>query len=433
MEKQSYDVIVIGGGPAGMMAAICAASDGASVLLLERNESLGKKLLLTGHGRCNITNTQALERLPEKYFEQGRFLNSEFHRYSPQRVREIFEEWGVPTHEEENGRIFPDSQKSKTVLDALLQTIQASKIEVHCSEAVQALYKEKENWKVVTEEDFHYASSVVLACGGKAFPQTGSIGDGLRLASKVGHTIQPLVPALAPILIREESGVATLSGITIPDVALKLMVEDKKIAQSEGDLLFTHQGFSGPSAMRLSRNLPEPEKTECYRNGHVKVVVNMLPKWQQDELNEHLILAMSASPNRPIRRIVKELSGLPERVVDYVLGEDARELLCHEVTKVARRTILRNLQESVFTIEKPASWETAYVTRGGVSLKEIQPKTMESKCQAGLFFAGEIMDIDGDSGGYNLQHAWASGAIAGHSCSTLSRMPQTMMDAQNIR
>ena len=440
MAGLTYDVIVVGGGPAGMMAAVCAAQDGARVLLLEKNDALGKKLLLTGHGRCNITNTQALEQLREKYFEQGKFLNSAFRQWTPQRVQDVFQLWGVPNHEEENGRIFPDSQKSKTVLDALVTELENQGVDIRCHAAVQTIYRDKQYWKVVSEEEIFLATAVVLACGGKAFPQTGSTGDGYIWATKMGHTVQPLVPALAPILIRREKDAQTnegevfpMTGVTLSDVALTLMVEDRKVAQSRGDLLFTHQGFSGPAAMRLSRALPEPEKKVLYQTGKVKIVWNLLPNLRQEELQEKLLQAMNAGPNRPIRKIVKEVCALPERVVDFVMGEEARELPCHEVTKGMRQGIVRRLLQFECVVDEPANWENAYVTRGGINLKEIDPKTMASKCQSGIFFAGEVMDVDGDSGGFNLQHAWASGAIAGHSSSTLSKIPQTTIDAQNIR
>lgn len=452
MKGSAYDVIVIGGGPSGLMAAICAAQDGARVLLLEKNDAPGKKLLLTGHGRCNITNMQALEILNEKYFEQAKFLNSAFRKVSPQDVREMFAELGVPTHEEENGRIFPDTQKSKTVLDALLKKLESLGVEIRCQASVRALYREQDIWKVVTDEAQFLVPAVVLACGGQAFPQTGSTGDGYLFATKNGHTVQPLIPALAPIQIRQnhlseqpgakpgeehsteaQDAVFPVTGVTISNVEISVVVEGKRVAKRAGDLLFTHQGFSGPTAMTLSRHLPVPEQMELYQAGQVQILLNYLPDIRPDELDPLLLQKMTEDPNRPIRKVVKEMSQLPERVVAFVLGEEMNERLCHQITKQERKAIVQALQASAFTVDRPASWEVAYVTRGGISLKEIDPKTMQSKLQPGLFFAGEIMDVDGDSGGYNLQVAWASGAVAGHSASTLSTMPQTMMDAQNRR
>lgn len=439
MHGANVDVLVIGGGPAGLMAAITAAREGAQVLLLEKNETPGKKLLLTGHGRCNITNMQAVELLREKYFEQAKFLYSEYKAFGPQAVRDFFAELGVPTHEEEAGRIFPDTQKSKTVLDALLKELERCKVDVRCGQPVCALYPEKELWKVVTEGESFLASSVILTCGGAAFPQTGSTGDGYLLATKLGHSIQPIIPALAPILCRassdnDESDMSIwtkLAGVTIPDVSLSLYHEGKKTAQCTGDLLFTHQGFSGPAAMRLSREMPSPEDTSAFTDGNVQVKLDFVPKWREEEAQARLIEAMQEAPNRPMRKILRETFQLPESVVTCLMGEACKDAPCHEITKIQRQTILRQIKELTCTVDRPASWETAYVTRGGVTLKEIDPKTMQSKRAAGLFFAGEIMDVDGDSGGYNLQHAWASGYVAGHSFSTHNTMPQSTMDAHN--
>ncbi|MBP5418164.1 MAG: NAD(P)/FAD-dependent oxidoreductase [Clostridiales bacterium] len=430
--QKHFDVIVIGAGPSGMMAAITCAESGSSVLLLEKKDRPGKKLLLTGHGRCNMTNLRIPGNFLESYHENARFLTSSFHAFPPEEVRELFQSLGVPSHEEDDGRIFPDSQQAATVCDALERALSDAGVKVLYSSAVSNVAKtgndpeKKENFLVKTENDAYTSRAVILCTGGKSFPHTGSEGDGYHLAAENGHTVTALAPALAPILLssfsdtsmdrREDCGAEfTLAGITLPDVGASLWIDGKKGRSARGDLLFTHQGVSGPAAMQLSRELPAVAGK--YPEGKVRFVIDMLPDLREEEVEERLLSAMTENPNRHMKRLLCETFHLQEKAAILALSGETMDLSANEVRKEVRKTIVRNLKASAFDVEKCTPIDIAYVTRGGVNIKEISPKTMGSKIVEGLFFAGEVMDIDGISGGYNLQHAWASGRAAGKAAS----------------
>lgn len=420
--QKHLDVIVIGAGPSGMMAALSAREQGAAVLLLEKKERPGKKLLLTGHGRCNITNIRIPDNFREAYHENSRFLTSSLHAFPPEAVREYFLSLGIPTHEEDDGRIFPDAQKAASVCEALEKALSQQGVEVLTGASVKSLEKEEDTWIVKTEDEIFESRAVILATGGRSFPLTGSEGDGYTLAKELGHTVTPLAPALAPIFLSafsapsvnsgEDDGEEfTLAGITLLDVGASLWVDGKKVKASRGDLLFTHQGVSGPAAMKLSRELP-PSKGK-YPEKSVQLLIDMLPDLRMEEAEQKLLSAMTENPNRYMKRLLCETFHLQEKAAILVLSGKSMDICAHEVTKEMRKTIVRKLKEGAFDVEKCTPSDIAYVTRGGISVKEIDPKTMGSKVREGLFFAGEVMDIDGISGGYNLQFAWESGRAAG--------------------
>ena len=409
---QVCDVIVIGAGPSGMMAALTAASEGASVLLLEKKEILGKKLLLTGHGRCNITNIRIMDNFRETYHENARFLTSALHAFSPEDVRGFFAALGVPTHEEDAGRIFPDTEKAVTVRDSLATALSRKGVEIVTEAPVKSIGSDPQSnlWYVTTEKDRYLTRSVIIATGGKSFTHTGSEGDGYELAKKSGHSVTELTPALAPLFL---SGLPDMAGITLPDVGTSLTVEGKKPVKAKGDLLFTHQGVSGPAAMSLSRKLP-PE-TGVYPKGKVRFSIDMLPDLREEDVAASLLSAMNENPNRHMKRILCETFHLQEKAAVLVLDRSGvtEDPVANQVTKEVRKKIAESVKNSAFDVEKCTPLDMAYVTCGGVSVQEIDPKTMGSKIREGLFFAGEVMDVDGVSGGYNLQCAWATGRAAG--------------------
>ena len=430
--QKHFDVIVIGAGPSGMMASLQASGQGASVLLLEKKERPGKKLLLTGHGRCNITNIRIPDNFRETYHENGRFLTSSLHAFSPEDVREYFLSLGIPTHEEDDGRIFPDAQKASSVCEALEKALSGNGVVLLTDSPVRSVKKSDGIWTVTTEKDSFSSKAVILSTGGKSFPHTGSEGDGYALAKVNGHEVTELAPALAPIFFSafsdascasrgEDCGAEfTLAGITLPDVETSLWVGGKKVKSARGDLLFTHQGVSGPAAMPLSRELPSSKGK--YPEGYVRFQIDMLPDIREEEVGKMLLQAMTENPNRYMKRLLCETFHLQEKAAVLVLDGKTMDICAHEVTKEMRKAIVRKLKASAFDVEKCTPMDIAYVTRGGVSIKQIDPKTMGSKVQEGLFFSGEVMDIDGISGGYNLQFAWESGRAAGIAAAEYSQV-----------
>lgn len=433
VDRQIYDVIVIGAGPSGMMAALTASSEGAKVLLLEKNPSPGKKLLLTGHGRCNITNIRIMDNYRETYHENARFITSALHAFSPEDVRAFFASIGIPTHKEDAGRIFPDSQKASDVCFALEDAVRKSGAELLAEAAVTSVSLVKDPsgdlWCVKTKDSEYKGRAVVLASGGKSFPHTGSTGDGYRIAENMDHEITPIRPALAPLFLAsfsdpmtdrcEDCGAEfTLAGITLPDVGTALSVDGKTVTRSRGDLLFTHQGVSGPSAMSLSRYLPTD--TGKYPEGKVRLIVDLLPDISEEEAGKNLLSAMTENPNRHMKRLLCETFHFQEKIALLLLGE-TMDLSANQVTKKMRNQITEKIKRSSFDIEKCTPLDMAYVTAGGVSVRQIDPKTMGSKVKEGLFFCGEVIDIDGISGGYNLQNAWSTGRAAGLSAAAFSR------------
>lgn len=409
-------IVVIGGGPAGLMAAITARREGAEVLLLEKTDEPGRKLLLTGHGRCNITNLRAAEDLPRYYFENGRFLTSAFSTFPPEQARAFFREIGVPTHEEEDGRVFPDAQKALAVRDALVRAAEQEGVSIRTGFRVTSILKtEKQDmpWRITSSDEVLFADGVILTTGGASFVRTGSEGDGYALAGMAGHTVTARTPALAPIFLSAftapaEEDSEDMAGLSLSDIGTSLWVQDKKVASARGDLLFTHQGVSGPSIMALTRKLPLDEA--LYRDEKVRLEIDFLPALREEEVEKKLLDAMTENPNRHMKRILCETFSLKEKIAEML---PAMENPANQVTRETRRKIVRGLKASAFAVAKCTPLDMAYVTCGGVCVKEVSPKTMESKKAPGLFLAGEVLDVDGASGGFNLQCAWATGYVAG--------------------
>ncbi|PWL44867.1 MAG: aminoacetone oxidase family FAD-binding enzyme [Clostridiales bacterium] len=403
----NYDLIVIGGGAAGMTAACMAAGQyGKSVLLLERNPRLGKKLLITGKGRCNITNNCDVNGLIANIPRNPRFLYSAFNNFSPQDTISFFESLGVPVKTERGNRVFPQSDRAYDVAAALEQELRRLKVKVRTERALRLLLEDGRVTGVRCESGVEYlAPSVLIATGGKSYPLTGSTGDGYELAKQAGHSVVPPVPSLIPILT-EEKDVKDMQGLSLKNVTLTVSEKGKSIYSELGEMLFTHFGVSGPLILSASAHMREPDK------GRYLMEIDLKPGLTEEQLDKRLLRDFSQNLNRDIINSLGAL--LPRKMIPVVLKRSGIpfETKIHEVTKEQRQTLLRAVK--AFSLH-PTGFrpiEEAIITSGGVDVKEVNPKTMESKLLEGLFFAGEVLDVDGYTGGFNLQIAFATAHLA---------------------
>jgi predicted Rossmann fold flavoprotein len=419
---EQHDVIVIGGGPAGLMAAVAAAEAGARVLLLEKGNRLGRKLIISGGGRCNVTNRKPFEELIRQIPGNGRFMYSALSRFGPEQIIRFFEELGIPLKEEDHGRMFPVSDRAVTVANALIQRIQRLGVTIRLEAPVDRLILTEDRCEGVvlrTGEEIR-ARAVVVAVGGKSVPRTGSTGDGYAWAEAAGHTVTPLYPTEVPLTasdwwVQER----TLQGLSLRDVALTLYdPKGKRLTTERGDMIFTHFGLSGPASLRTSHYV----SVAHLKNGMVplRLTIDLLPDRTVDELvRDGMDLALR-EPKRSVKHLLKPW--LPERIIPLVLGLAGLgpETTCAHLPRERWRAVCQVVKAFPVTVTGTLSLEEAFVTGGGVSVKEIDPKTMQSKLKRGLFFAGEVMDVHAHTGGYNITVAFASGHVAGWSAAKLA-------------
>lgn len=405
--KEKFDVAVIGGGPAGMIAAIKASEKGAAVVLLEKNSTLGKKLLITGGSRCNITQNEFNnKKFVEKIGKQGQFLLSAMSVFGPKEAQEFFEKNGLRTKVERGGRIFPVSGKSQDVLNVLSLCLRQNKVKVLLNqEVVDFNVKEGKIEKVNSKEKEIIAKNFILATGGKAYPCTGSTGDGYLWAQKMGHKIVRPMPALAPIKIKE-NWVSGLSGLTLKNVSVFVFQNNKKQESRFGEMLFTHFGLSGPIILDLSKKIGELMTTG-------KVILKIDLKPALDILTLDKRLQRDFARNKNFRNYLPEL--IPKKLGDLIIGFTgiSPDKKLNSISKEERKKVIDFLKYLELTVEGLAGFRQAIITSGGVDLKEIDSRTMCSKIIKNLFFAGEIIDLDGPTGGYNLQICWSTGYAAG--------------------
>lgn len=407
--KKSYDVIVIGAGTSGMMAAISAAENGADVLLIEKNKKVGKKLLMTGGGRCNVTNHRSVDDLIAHIPGNGKFLYSTFSQFNNFDVMTFFESHGVPLKEEDHGRMFPVTDKSKTIVEGLLQALHEKQVTLLTNTVVtKLLHDETQIQGVRTEFEEFTAPCVILTTGGRTYPSTVATGDGYKMAKKVGHTITPLYPTESP-LISEEPFIKerTLQGISLQDIALSVLDSTGKTVVSHTmDLLFTHFGLSGPAALRCSSFVNQELKSHT----PVTVMLDCFPEKTASELVNELTVAAHSK-----KKLVNALSGiLPERLLEFFIHRLAlSDLVAEQTTEDQLQALAAIMKGFSVTISKTFPLEKSFVTGGGIHLKEVNPKTMESKCINGLYFGGELLDINGYTGGFNITAAFCTGHVAG--------------------
>ncbi|MGI6144282.1 MAG: NAD(P)/FAD-dependent oxidoreductase [Peptococcia bacterium] len=403
-------IVVIGAGAAGMMAAGRAGELGAKVLLLEKNKKPGCKLLITGKGRCNVTNSGDLDTFIRSYHGHGRFLYSAFNRFFNDDLRELLKENGVNLKVERGGRLFPVSDKASDVVQALIKYCQRNKVEIQTEEEVLEIIAEEGRVKgIKTVQGFVACEAVIVATGGKSYAATGSTGDGYKWAKALGHTVIPPRPALVPLNIHE-SWVKELQGLALKNVEVKLLQADKLLGKEFGEMLFTHFGVSGPVILTLSYLVVE----KATQQG-LHLEINLKPALDEQKLDQRLKRDFQKYQRKQLQNALVDL--LPQRLIPVVisLSAIAPTKFVHQITKEERRAIIKTLRNLKMTVLGPRSLSEAIVTAGGVSLQEVNSGTMESKLIQGLYFAGEVLDVDGYTGGFNLQAAFSTGYLAGES------------------
>lgn len=413
------DVIVIGGGPSGLMAAIAAAERGADVLLIDKGDKLGRKLGISGGGRCNVTNAKELDELIRHIPGNGRFLYSAFANFSNRDIIAFFERLGIHLKEEDNGRMFPVSDKAKTVVDALVGKARTLGVQTMVNRPVaEVLYADGQVRGVrLKDGETIHARAVVIATGGKSVPHTGSTGDGYVWAEQAGHSITELYPTEVP-LVSSEPWIRSkeLQGVSLRGVGMTVWnAKGKKVIRHDGDMLFTHFGLSGPIALRCSQFVVKELKKADGPRASVSVTLDLLPDRSEDELYEETLAMMKAESKRAAKNVLKPL--LQERLLLFLLRESgvAAETAYDNIPRQGWRTLARLLKAMPVNVTGTLSLEEAFVTGGGVSLKEVDPRTMQSKITERLFFCGEVLDVHGYTGGYNITAAFATGYTAGMS------------------
>ncbi len=393
-----YDVIVIGAGPSGMMASIIAASKGNNVLLIEKNNRVGKKLELTGGTRCNLTNLKEINHFIKEIPVNNKMLLSALTKFGPNDIYSYFEKLGVSLKVEDNNRVFPISNNAKTIIDVLYKELNKYKVAIHLNEYVEKI-EIKENYKLVaTNKNIYKTKKVIIATGGFTYPQTGSTGDGYKFASLLGHEIVDVYPAETYVISKEA---LPLAGIDLENVVIKF--NNKEI---DGAILFTHKGLSGPSIFKISGEVYQQLKN----NKYVTIVIDLIPNYNIDQL---LIELGKYNQKKEIGNFIKQF--LPKRLVDYIINTHELNDIIGNISRIKRIELLNIFKNFNVIIKGTGSIEESFVTGGGINVKSINPKTMESIVVKGIYFVGEILDIHGNIGGYNITIALSTGYVAGDS------------------
>ena len=400
----NYDGIIIGGGPAGMFAAITAAQQGEKVLLLERNDRLGKKLLITGKGRCNVTNDCAAQEVLQNTPRNGRFLYSAMTAFPPEKTKAFFEERGCALKTERGNRVFPVTDKAMSILECLQNELRRQHVTVKTARVKHILTEDGHVTGVETQYEKIFAKRVILATGGASYPTTGSTGDGYAMAAELGHTIVPAEGSLVPL---ETAGndCPDMQGLSLRNVGVKLLNAKGKVLYKDfGELLFTHFGVSGPTVLSAS----------CHLKGEgCRLVIDLKPALEESKLDDRILRDLDMYQNRAMENALTDL--LPRSMIPVVLRrlEIDPNMQANSLTKQKRRELVQLLKAFSVEITGKRPVAEAIITSGGVKVSEINPKTMESKIVPGLYFAGEIIDCDAYTGGFNLQIAWATAYAAG--------------------
>ncbi|MEI6608479.1 MAG: NAD(P)/FAD-dependent oxidoreductase [Deltaproteobacteria bacterium] len=429
------DIIVIGGGAAGLMAAGRAGAVGAKVLLLEKTDGCGKKILVSGKTRCNLTNSAELKKFISMYGANGRFLHSAFHRFFRPELLSFLEGHGLATKVERGGRIFPVSDDAQDVVKVFKKYLAAGNVKVKLNTSVTSIAIDDEAiFSVKTSTGNYRCAALIIAAGGASWPATGSTGDGCKLSAMLGHSIVKLKPALVPLIVHEQKLAKAMQGVSLRNVRATAfqgeggLIDSTLIPQIDygrgekkvprppliesrfGEMLFTHFGLGGPIILLMSLAI-----NEALEHGRVSILIDLKPALAKDQLHKRLQRDLDQSGKRKITGIIKEY--LPAKMIEPFIEQTFidKETLAHQINAIQREKIVETLKALRFNIKYPLPLEKAIVTAGGVALDEIDPRTMASKKIQGLYFCGEVMDIDADTGGYNLQAAFSTGFVAGDS------------------
>ncbi|AEF94455.1 HI0933 family protein [Desulfotomaculum nigrificans CO-1-SRB] len=410
----NYDVVIVGGGPAGMMAAASAAAHGASVQLLEKNDQLGRKMLITGGGRCNLTNRADVAEMVANIPGNGKFVYSSLHRFSGQDLRNFFKRLGLATKVEDHGRVFPISDKAQDVVNALTKHLHQLGVRISLGTGVTSLMVENNHCRgVMVGETVIRAKAVVLATGGVSYPRTGSTGEGHKMAERVGHHVTKLFPAAVAITCTDPWIVQReVQGLSLANVNITVFnSRDKRLATETGDIIFTHWGLSGPGALRVGRAVALERQREP--DAPIRGALDLFPTRSSEELARELGKLAQAAPKKSVKNLLIML--VPERLVKVLLELAGMppETPGGPLNKTQLAKLADLLKALPVHIKGTRPIEEATVTGGGVNIKEIDPRTMGSKLIRGLFFAGEILDVDAHTGGFNMQVAFSTGYVAG--------------------
>lgn len=396
-------VIIIGGGPAGMLAAIKSKKEKNQVTIIEKNKILGKKMLITGKGRCNITSGVDMSEFIKNVPSNGKFLYSSFKNFTNKDILKLL---NIPVKLERGNRYFPVSDKAKDVVDALEKELSGVEILTNTS-VTKIITKNNEAIGVKTNKGDFFADKIILATGGKSYPLTGSTGDGYEMAKKLGHTITKIKPALVPLVAKKESKIQCqqLQGLSLRNIGLKLFNNNKLIYEDFGEMLFTHYGVTGPIILRASSHLVRQELN------NPRIEIDLKPALTDEKLDERILRDFETEKNKEFRNALDQL--LPQKMIPVILEILQINKKVNEVKKVERQKLVRTLKHFSIEIEGFRDISEAIITSGGINVKEINPKTMESKLIKNLYFAGEIIDVDAYTGGFNLQIAYSTGYTAG--------------------
>lgn len=407
---QEYDLIIIGAGPAGLFCAINSSLENKRILLLEKNESPGRKLLVSGSGRCNITHDGDMEKFLDHYGDHGKFLRHALLNFTNINLISFFEERGLTMIQAEGGKIFPGTLRSSDVLEVLIKECWARNIHIKCGLKVKSIARSEEGFEVISNDQIYRSRLLVIATGGCSYPATGSTGDGYGFARDLGHKIIEIAPALTPVYIKDYQ-FSELAGISFPNMDVSLY-RDRKIKDWRGDILFTHQGLSGPGILDQSRHIITDDILK----------ISFVPSKKRKALEDWLLDRTKMDGGRGIRSVLADLDlshsqPLPSRLISKILelSEIPADLKCAHLAREMRALLVNNLTSFPMAVAKLGGFDIAMVTRGGVDLKEVNSKTMESRLVKGLYLVGEVLDVDGDTGGYNLQAAFSTGMLAARS------------------